>query len=62
MSMQLPQDDFILLSFVNTKLRDEFSSLSDFCENYGVEEGNLRTRLAGLGYNYDENANAFVRS
>ena len=51
-----------MLSFVNTKLRDEFSSLSDFCGYYGVEEGEIRTRLALSGYNYDEDANSFIRS
>lgn len=60
--MQLPQDDFILLSFVNTKLRDEYSSLADFCENYGVDEREIRTRLADLGYKYDEENNSFIRS
>ena len=60
--MQLPSDDAILLSFVNTKLRDEFSSLSDFCECYGAEEGEVVSRLAALGYKYDEDQNAFIRS
>ena len=27
----LPKDPAILLSFVNTKLRDEFSSLAELC-------------------------------
>ena len=60
--MQLPTDDFILLSFVNTKLRDDFSSLSDFCEFFGVQEEELRARLAALGYKYDGENNAFIRS
>ena len=59
--MQLPQDDFILLSFINTKLRDEYSVLADLCEDLGAEEENIRTRLARLGYEYDENVNSFVR-
>ena len=60
--MQLPSDDFILLSFVNTKLRDEYPSFSDFCADYGVSEGELITRLALLGYKYSEEQNAFIRS
>ena len=31
--MQLPADDFIALSFINTKLRDEYPSLDAFCED-----------------------------
>ena len=60
--MQLPSDDFILLSFVNTKLRDEYSSLADFCADYGVSEDELTMRLALLGYKYNEDLNAFIRS
>ena len=60
--MQLPSDDFILLSFVNTKLRDEYSSLADLCADYGVSESELTTRLALLGYKYNDEQNAFIRS
>ena len=60
--MQLPKDDFILLSFINTKLRDEYSSLSDLCADYGVSEEELSARLAALGYKYNEEQNAFIRS
>ncbi|MDE6238432.1 MAG: DUF4250 domain-containing protein, partial [Muribaculaceae bacterium] len=31
----LPQDPFILLSYVNTKLRDDYSSLDSMCEDLG---------------------------
>ena len=30
----LPQDPFILLSFVNTQLRDRFDSLEALCEEH----------------------------
>ena len=60
--MQLPSDDFILLSYVNTKLRDECSSLADFCADYGVSESELTARLLALGYKYNEDKNAFIRS
>ena len=60
--MQLPSDDFILLSYVNTKLRDEYSSLADLCADYGVSEDELTTRLLALGYKYNEELNAFIRS
>ena len=60
--MQLPSDDFILLSYVNTKLRDECFSLADFCADYGVSESDLVARLSALGYKYDSERNAFIRS
>ena len=50
--MDLPQDPVILLSFVNTKLRDEYASLNAFCSAYDVEPASLCEKLAGLNYRY----------
>ena len=58
--MSLPVDDNILLSLVNTALRDG-ASLDDFCAEYGAEEAELVARLSALGYAYDEDKNAFMR-
>lgn len=57
----LPTDDNILLSLVNTKLRDG-DTLADFCARYDAEEGALIDRLARAGYKYDEEGGAFIRS
>ena len=59
--MNLPSDDYILLSLVNTKLRDEYSSLQSLCGEEEVDENELCNRLAAIGYNYDEARNSFVR-
>lgn len=58
--MSLPSDDNILLSLVNTRLRDG-DALSDFCAEHGVEEKELTERLLRAGYAYDEGQNAFKR-
>lgn len=60
--MVLPQDDFILLSYVNTKLRDEYSSLQDFCAAEGAEADQVAAKLNAIGYYYDEEENAFKRA
>lgn len=57
--MELPQDTFILLSYVNTKLRDEYSSLDDLCGALACSKSELEERLNALGYVYDENSNKF---
>ncbi len=57
--MQLPTDDFILLSVVNTKLRDEYPSFANLCEEEGLNEDEVRARLLSLGYVYDEKQNSF---
>lgn len=57
--MYLPADDFLLLSLINTKLRDEYSSLSELCEEEDVAEAEIRRRLQNIGYEYSAEHNAF---
>ena len=57
----LPKDPNILLSLVNTKLRDEYDSLSDLCAALDEDEDALTARLAGAGWRYDREANQFVK-
>lgn len=58
--MSLPQDPMILLSYVNTKLRDEYPSLRELCQSLCEDEDELRRRLAEVDYEYDEALNRFV--
>ncbi len=58
----LPKDPAMLLSVVNTKLRDEFSSLEEFCAAMNVEETALRQTLGAVGYQYDAVQNQFKSS
>lgn len=55
----LPQAPMILLSFVNTKLRDEFSSLEALCERYNADPEELMATLAQVGFTYDHVQNQF---
>ena len=56
----LPQDPCILLSFVNTKLRDEYPSLAELCAALDADEREITAALAGAGYAYDPQQNRFV--
>ncbi len=56
----LPKDPVILVSFVNTQLRDNYPSLDDFCANYAVEKENLTENLLDYGYQYDSKNNQFL--
>lgn len=58
--MNIPEDPIILFSFLNTKLRDEYSSLDSLCEDYGVERKVIEDKLRPFGFEYDENLNKFV--
>lgn len=57
--MILPADDFILLSVINTKLRDIYSSLESLCDEEEIDMAELCRRLARAGYSYDKAQNAF---
>ena len=56
----LPKDPFILLSFVNTKLRDEYPSLSELCAGLDADEEEITAALAAAGYAYDPGQNRFI--
>ena len=55
----LPQDPFILLSYVNTQLRDSCSSLEEFCAAQGVDLQGLTHTLSAAGFSYDAGCNQF---
>ena len=55
----IPQDPIMCLSFVNTKLRDSYSSLDDFCEDFEADREELVSKLAQAGYTYDREKNQF---
>lgn len=55
----LPQDPAILLSYVNTKLRDQYPSLDALCGDLDADPVQLAERLAAIGYEYDPVRNQF---
>lgn len=58
--MSLPKDPVMLLSVINTKLRDEYSSLEELAKAYGIEEKEVMDKLAVISYTYDKNQNQFI--
>lgn len=57
--MNIPSDPFILLSYINTKLRDEFPDLDELCRSLDIDRGQLESRLATIGYFYNRELNKF---
>ena len=49
-----------MLSFINTKLRDEYASLSELCAALDADEVAVCDVLAGLDYCYDPVHNRFI--
>lgn len=55
----LPNDPVILLSYVNTKLRDSGMDLSEFCENLNIDKNIIINKLKEIGYEYSKELNQF---
>ena len=53
------KDPFLLLSVVNTALRDKYSSLEDYCSSEDLSKCEVENLLFSIGYVYDEEDNCF---
>ncbi len=56
----IPQDPVILLSYVNLKLRDFYSSFDDMCEDLELDSTQISEKLASIDYKYDPAQNQFI--
>jgi len=59
MQAPLPQDPMMLFSFINMKLRDEYPSLEELCEDMGLDQEQLKEQLLKAGFEYNAQANKF---
>lgn len=58
--MTLPKDPAMLMSIINMKLRDgNYASLTDLCKTLGVDETEIRGRLAAAGFEYNPETKKF---
>ena len=56
----LPNDPIILLSVINTKLRDMYSSLDLLCDDLNEDKDEIINKLSNEGFEYDHIQNRFV--
>lgn len=52
-------DAQILLSIINTKLRDEYKSLESLCDDLNITENEIIKKLKSIGYEYNKKYNQF---
>ena len=52
-------DPNILLSIINTKLRDQYASLDILCYDLEMTKEDIVNTLKTIGYNYNETENQF---
>ena len=56
----LPADNYMLLSFVNMKLRNFYDSLDSLCDDLDESRSDIENRLESIGYIYSIDLNKFV--
>ncbi len=55
----LPKDPVMLMSVLNTKLRDRYDSLEALCDDLELNRDELTGRLHEAGIDYDPERNQF---
>lgn len=58
--MNIPNDKMMLLSVVNTKLRDYYKDLDELCEDMNEDKNEIIKNLKEIDYEYDEKLNKFI--
>ncbi len=58
--MNIPNDPVILLSYINTQLRDFYSSLNELCKSLNVKQEDIESKLSTINYKYDDKINQFI--
>lgn len=58
--MFIPNDPIMLLSYINTQLRDFYPTLEELNKSLGVNIEEIESKLASIGYNYNSELNRFV--
>ena len=57
--METPKDPMMLLSFINMKLGDRYSSLEELCDDLEIDRKELEDKLAACGFEYSRENNRF---
>lgn len=57
--MQLPKEPVMLLSAVNTQLRDHYGSLEELAAAYMISEQEIIEKLKTIQYEYNREQNQF---
>ena len=55
----IPKDPMILLCYINTQLRDNYSSLEELCQALDLDEVQIKKTLSDIGFEYEPEQNCF---
>ena len=59
-NMNIPNDPAILLSYINTKLRDSYPSFDELCSDMELDPAQITQKLSQIGYKYNPDHNSFI--
>lgn len=57
--MAIPKDPVMLLSYLNTRLRDVYPSLAELCKSLDLDQADVEAKMKLLDYQYNEEQNRF---
>ncbi len=57
---KLPNNTYVLLSIINMKLRDFYSSIDDLCDDLDENKEEIDNILNSIGYYYSKENNQFI--
>ena len=57
----LPKDPYILMSYLNTKLRDSYNSLDELAKIEDADVNEILSVMKTIGFSYNEDTNSFTR-
>lgn len=58
--MPMPKDPVMLLSYINTQLRDFYPNLDELCSSLSIHRKELEEALLTIDYTYDARLNKFI--
>lgn len=57
--MELPTDTMMLFSVINMKLRDNYNSLDELCDDLNLNKEDIIRQLGAAGFEYSVEHNKF---
>lgn len=56
----IPKDPVMLLSYINTQLRDFYPNIEELCSALSLSKEELDKTLSSIDYQYDREKNQYV--
>ena len=57
---KIPKDPVMLLSYINTQLRDNYPDMDELCRSLCLDRKDVDEKLASIDYEYDLGKNQYV--